>query len=58
MNSDKTASENITSFCLRIPTELKIQFDILSKKEKRSTNRQIEIALEKYMEDNKHKLSS
>ena len=52
IKTEEYSSKNMSSFCLRLPKDLKDKLDNISKKEKRSTNNQILIVLEKFLEEN------
>ncbi len=51
-NSDENNKEKISTFCLRIPDDLKEKAEIVSRVYKRSLNKQINYLIEKFVEEN------
>lgn len=50
--SDENDKEKISTFCLRIPDDLKEKAEIISRVYKRSLNKQINFLIEKFVEEN------
>ena len=49
---DENDKEKISTFCLRIPDDLKEKAEIISRVYKRSLNKQINFLIEKFVEEN------
>ena len=50
--NDENDKEKISTFCLRIPDDLKEKAEIVSRVYKRSLNKQINFLIEKFVEEN------